>query len=220
MTQTGILQLHSRWGETCIFIKSITSHEFEMCDVLCEIEKANSATHGHNIARMSRLSGCFSRLTGLGEGETRAVVLCSMLHDIGKVGIINYIISKAGRLDDAELQIMRSHPQIGNSILSKTKFLLIKCAADTALFHHEKYDGTGYPTGIKGSEIPLYARIIAVADVLDAMLSERSYRAATTLSSARDYMIDQRGGHFDPMCIDPIIEHWDDVANIVNEFTE
>ena len=135
----------------------------------------------------------------------------SPLHDIGKIGIPDHVLLKPGRLDDKEFETMKLHSRIGFETLNEAlgrypKADYLKMSADIALSHHEKYDGTGYPDGLKGSEIPLSARIVALADVYDALVSKRVYKKAYQHDTARALILEGEGTHFDPMVINAFIE--------------
>ena len=138
----------------------------------------------------------------------------SILHDIGKVGIPDHILLKPGKLTPEEFEIMKTHVEIGADALDDAAnqsqycdFLLT--AADIARFHHEKFDGSGYPNNLKRQDIPLSARIVAVADVFDALTSERVYKSAMCPFQAREIIEKERGKHFDPVIVDAFINCWD-----------
>lgn len=138
------------------------------------------------------------------------VFLTSTLHDIGKVGIPDYILLKPGRLDDKEFGIMKSHTEIGYRTLTEAleqapEADYLKVAAEIARYHHEKYDGTGYPCGLKGDEIPIASRIFALSDVYDALVSKRPYKEPFTHDRARSIIIEGRGSHFDPQAVEAFL---------------
>lgn len=154
------------------------------------------------------------------------IFLTSPLHDIGKIGIPDYILLKPGRLDDEEYEIMKQHTIIGYNTLNAAAHHDIKAgylnmSADIALSHHEKFDGSGYPHGLKGEAIPLAARIVALADVYDALVSKRVYKEAYSHKFARNVILEGEGKHFDPMVVEAflscedqfikILEHWNKV---------
>ncbi len=138
------------------------------------------------------------------------ILLTSPLHDIGKIGIPDFVLLKPGRLDEKEFGIMKKHTTIGYEALhtATDKYPdaeYLKMSADIALYHHEKYDGSGYPHGIKGEEIPLSARIVALADVYDALVSKRVYKSAMPHDTAKSIIVEERGKHFDPRVIDAFL---------------
>ena len=136
--------------------------------------------------------------------QRRAVRLGSILHDVGKIGISDSILLKAGPLTDEEWKIMRSHPEIGERMLQGIDFLAP--ALPTIRHHHERWDGTGYPDKIAGESIPIGARIVAVCDAFDAMTSDRPYRAALPLDAALEELQKNAGTHFDPQCVDVLVD--------------
>jgi putative two-component system response regulator len=138
------------------------------------------------------------------------IYLTSPLHDIGKIGIPDFVLLKPGRLDDKEFKIMQKHTTIGFDALSTAiekypNAEYLKMSAEIAFYHHEKFDGSGYPKGIKGEEIPLSARIVALADVYDALVSKRVYKSAMPHDTARSIIVSERGKHFDPVVVDAFI---------------
>jgi HD-GYP domain-containing protein (c-di-GMP phosphodiesterase class II) len=126
------------------------------------------------------------------------------LHDIGKMGVPDQILHKPGPLDEQEWQIMRRHPKFAEAMLSPIPYL--KPALDIPLYHHEKWDGSGYPYGLKGALIPLPARIFALVDVWDALLSERSYRPPWSREQTVGYIQEQSGSHFDPAVVEAFLK--------------
>ena len=151
------------------------------------------------------------------------IFLTSSLHDIGKVGIPDYILLKPSRLDDQEFAIMKSHTIIGHNTLyealqkaPKAKYLHV--AAEIARHHHEKYDGTGYPDGLKGDDIPIASRIFALSDVYDALVSKRPYKEPFTHDRASSIILEGRGGHFDPMVVDAFLQCKQSFIDISEQF--
>jgi putative two-component system response regulator len=128
--------------------------------------------------------------------------LAAPLHDIGKIGIPDSILLKNGKLDEQEWEVMKRHPEIGAGIIGEHRDPMLSMARDIALSHHEKYDGSGYPYGLEGEEIPLAARVVAIADVFDALSAPRPYKGAWPVDSAIAFLREQRGRHFDPMLVD------------------
>lgn len=158
----------------------------------------NDTDTGAHIWRMAAYAGAIARACGWDEESSARLELAAPMHDTGKIGIPHAILRKAGPLDDDEWKIMRTHPRIGHDILSKGSGQVFKVAADVSLHHHEKWDGTGYPLGLRGAAIPEAARIVAVADVFDALSMRRPYKAAWTPDRVRDYLVANAGSHFDP----------------------
>ncbi len=168
------------------------------------IEYRDSGTSAY-LERMAHFAGLLAEELGMFEEEVRMVEMAAPLHDIGKIAIPDAILMKAGPLGEDELQMMRRHPRIGHELLSGSQNRFIQMGAVIALHHHERYDGSGYPGGLAGEEIPIEARIVAVADVLDALLSPRPYKPAWALEDALDYLAEQSGILFDPRCIDALM---------------
>jgi two-component system response regulator RpfG len=151
-----------------------------------------------HLQRMSLYSRAIAEALGFNEEDAEIIELASPLHDIGKIGIPDSILLKKGPLDADELIIMRKHPLIGYEILQDSPSKYLQKGGEIALSHHEKFDGSGYPYGLKGHDIPLSARIVAVADVFDALTSVRPYKEAWTIDKALEYISNESGKHFDP----------------------
>jgi two-component system response regulator RpfG len=139
------------------------------------------------------------------------------MHDIGKIGIPDVILLKPGRHTPEEQAIMRRHPLIGHEILADSPSRYLQMGAIIALGHHEQFDGNGYPQGLAGEAIPLPARIVAVADVFDALTSRRPYKPAWTFQEALNYLQSQSGKHFDPVCVRAFERRIDAVAAIMRD---
>jgi two-component system response regulator RpfG len=142
------------------------------------------------------------------------------MHDIGKIGIPDEILLKPGPFDESQWERMKRHTVIGHNILSNSDSRYMKMGAVIALNHHEKYDGSGYPSGLAGEEIPLVARIVAVADVFDALMSNRPYKKAWPLAKALRLLRDESGKHFDPQCVEAFLARLDDVLKIREELKD
>jgi putative two-component system response regulator len=142
------------------------------------------------------------------------------MHDVGKLGIPDHILLKPGRLSPEELTVMRRHPIIGYDILKGSASKVVQLGAAIALSHHEKFDGSGYPYGLAGDGIPLEGRIVAVADVFDALTSDRPYKLRWTLDDALALLRDGRGSHFDPQCVDAFLGALDEAQAIHHRFKD
>jgi two-component system, response regulator RpfG len=175
---------------------------------------------GYHLIRMSRYSRLIANALALDRDEAETVELAAPLHDIGKIGIPDQILLKPAKLDAAEWQVMRRHPVIGHEILKGSASKYVRMGALIALGHHEKYDGSGYPNGLVGDHIPLCARIVAVADVYDALTSVRPYKPAWTTEAAVEYVSSQAGKHFDPRLVEAFIGVKRDVVQVQNEWRD
>ena len=175
---------------------------------------------GYHLIRMSRYSRLIANAIGLDRDEAETIELAAPLHDIGKIGIPDQILLKPARLDAAEWQVMRRHPVIGHEILKGSASKYVRMGALIALGHHEKYDGSGYPNGLVADHIPLCARVVAIADVYDALTSVRPYKQAWSTDEALQYVITQAGKHFDPRLVDAFVGVKRDVVQVQNEWRD
>lgn len=169
------------------------------------IEYRDSGT-GVHLLRISHYVEVLAEALGMSEDEVGTLTSAAPLHDIGKIGIPDAVLLKHVGLTDAEVAVMRRHPLIGYDILRDSESRFVQMGAIVALRHHERWDGSGYPDGFKGEEIPLPARIVAVADVFDALTSVRPYKNAWTPDEAFAYMQAHRGTLFDPSCVDALFD--------------
>lgn len=152
--------------------------------------------------------------------QLKILLEAAPMHDVGKVGIPDSILLKPGRLDEDEFAIMKQHSTIGHQILSGSDSSLLQMAAEIALSHHEKFDGSGYPAGLAGTSIPLPGRIVAVADVFDALTSARPYKKAWEMEQAVAFLKDNRNSHFDPDCVDALLGRLTEVEEIRRRFQD
>jgi len=186
--------------------------------VVSSLEKANQlndADTGTHILRVCAYSELLARSMGLPGEVVIKIRRYSSLHDVGKVGTPDEVLKKPGPLDEAEYDRMKCHTIMGYELLLLARSDPI--ALNIALCHHERWDGKGYPLGLAGTAIPLEARIVAVADVFDALSTRRVYKSAYTLEVARQVLIQQRGQHLDPVLVDRFIQEWAEVGRIHNE---
>ena len=157
---------------------------------------------GMHVMRMSHYSQILALASGFSEMQAENLLHAAPMHDIGKIGIPDSIMLKPGKLSDAEFDEMRKHPQIGAEILGEPDSDLIRLAISVSLTHHEKWDGSGYPQGLKGEDIPIEGRIVALADVFDALTSVRPYKDAWSVDDTMAYIKTQSGKHFDPRLVE------------------
>lgn len=153
---------------------------------------------GLHVIRMSHYSRLIAEVVEHGDKWSDLVFNAALMHDIGKIGIPDKVLLKPGKLDDEEWKLMRKHPEFGAAIIGKHSSELMQMSREIALSHHEKWDGSGYPYGLKGEEIPLSGRIVAIADVFDALTTERPYKKAWTVEDAVKLINENSGSHFDP----------------------
>ena len=175
---------------------------------------------GFHIIRMSRYSQSLAVAAGMSEAEAEVVLNASPMHDIGKIGIPDRVLLKPGKLDAEEWKIMQTHVDIGVEILSGSDSVLMNMAAEIAQNHHEKWDGSGYPRALTGEEIPLTGRVVAVADVFDALTTERPYKDAWPIEKAVEFLKEQSGKHFDPKLVELFIGILPDILQIRQQYAE
>ena len=175
---------------------------------------------GNHIFRMAKYSRLIAEDLKLSDDEADMIELAAPMHDIGKIGIPDHILLKPGGLAADETINMQRHPRIGYDILKDSPSKYLRTGAVIALGHHEKFDGTGYPSQLVGEDIPLAARIVAVADVFDALTSIRPYKPAWRVNETLGYLTQQRGKHFDPRCIDAFMHQLDKILAVRDKFQD
>ena len=185
-----------------------------------EIAESRNKETGYHVKRVAEYSRLLALKVGLDEQEANLIASASPMHDIGKVGIPDMILLKPGSLTNEEWEIMRTHSILGFNVLKNSERPLLKTAAVIAKEHHEKYDGTGYPSGLKGEEIHPYARIVAIADVFDALSQTRPYKPAWSDEKIFNFLKEEKSKHFDPKLIDVFFEHLDEFLAIRTHFQD
>jgi putative two-component system response regulator len=182
-------------------------------------EFRDSETGMHTI-RVGHYAQCLAKAMGMSDAEAEHLLYAAPMHDVGKIGIPDKILLKPGRLDGKEWETMKQHTTIGEKILSRSKNTLLQQAGIIAINHHEKWDGTGYPNGLKGTDIHLYGRIVAIVDVFDALTMERPYKKAWSTESALELIKGQSGKHFDPSLVELFINSLPAILEIKDTYTD
>ena len=202
-------------------LSGIHEMEYRERDLLTRMAKATCEREGadpHHVERVSRYSGLIAEGAGLDDDNIRLIEHASPLHDIGNISIPDAILRKPGRLTDDERTVMQKHTVLGHEMLRDSHSEFIQVGAEIALGHHERWDGSGYPHGLVGEAIPVSARIVAVADVLDALTTERVYRPAWTLDEAFAMLRDMAGTQLDPELIKVLLTRTSEVQAIRKAF--
>lgn len=198
--------------------KEIINREHETLMVLGRTAEYKDAETANHTVRVAHYSKMLAKKYGLDENKQNIIFYAAPFHDIGKVGIPDFVLLKEGRLTDDEFTIMKKHVNIGSDILKDTKSPYLIEGEEIALNHHEKYDGSGYPKGKKGEEIPIAARIVSIADVFDALTSVRPYKSSWSIQDAVLLLMNEKGKHFDPNLVDLFIESMDEVKEIYDTY--
>ncbi|WP_296952103.1 HD domain-containing phosphohydrolase [uncultured Massilia sp.] len=194
--------------------QEITDTQAELILRLGDVVESRSNEAGNHVRRMAQVCHLLAQESGMSEEETAVLMHAAPMHDIGKIATPDAVLLKPGRLTPEEWEIMKQHPTVGLQILDGSQRPILKAAAVIAHQHHEKYDGSGYPQGLQGEDIHPYARIVAVADVFDALTHERVYKDAWPIEQVRDYLQDVAGKHLDPHYVDLLIRNLDKAEQI------
>ncbi|MBN1411563.1 MAG: DUF3369 domain-containing protein [Spirochaetales bacterium] len=194
--------------------REIDETQKEIIYKLGEVVETRSNETGFHVKRVAEYSKLLALKYGLSEDEAELIKLASPLHDIGKVGIFDSVLNKDSKLTAEEFELMKTHSSIGYNILKTSSRRILKAAAIIALQHHERWDGTGYPCGLKGEEIHIYGRITCVADIFDALGSIRVYKKAWEFDKIMEYFKSERGKIFEPKLLDIFFENLDEIIKI------
>lgn len=194
--------------------------EAEMLARLGDVLETRSLEAGNHVRRVACLARLLAESSGLSEEECNLVYQAAPMHDVGKVAIPDAILLKPGPLNDLESQYMKRHTELGERILGRSSRPLMRTAAMIAGQHHEKFDGSGYPRGLRGEEIHIFGRIVAIVDVFDSLLHRRCYKEAWPLQRVVELMQEQRGKHFDPQLVDLLLAQLDAAEAILARYPE
>jgi len=196
--------------------KEISDTQVQLMYTLGSIAEGHSKETALHVQRVSEFTYKLALLYGMEEKEAELLKNAASLHDIGKLGITDKILHKTSSLSGEEYKMIKHHSILGGDMLSTSELPLFKVATIVCLQHHEKYDGTGYPNGLKGDNIHIYGRIVAIADVFDALTFKRAYKGEWTQEKVLSYMREMSGKHFDPNLIDVFFENIDEFLNMHN----
>lgn len=201
-------------GEVDKATKQIRAREKEIILRLSKATDYRDPETGAHILRMAHYARHIALNLGLSLADQELILEAAPMHDIGKVGVPDHILLKPGKYEPEEFEIMKLHSRIGYEILAGSAAAVLQAGAEIALTHHEKFDGSGYPDGLRGEAIPLFGRISAVADVFDALTSVRPYKQAWDIERAVKLLRDESGRHFDATCVDAFLANWENVLKI------
>jgi HD-GYP domain-containing protein (c-di-GMP phosphodiesterase class II) len=200
--------------------KEIEETQREVLYTMGAIGETRSRETGNHVKRVAEYSRMLALLAGLDATQAELLKQASPMHDIGKVGIPDRVLNKPGKLDDEEWAVMRTHARLGYEMLNHSSRPVLRAAAIVAHEHHEKWDGSGYPRRLAGEAIHVFGRITALADVFDALGSDRCYKQAWPLGRILDHLRDERGRHFDPRLVDLLLTHLDDFLVVRDRFAD
>lgn len=211
---------HSVEQAVAVATQSIIDREQETLFRLAKAGEFRDSDPSNRVPRMAKYSGLIAEGLGLSREQCNLIEFAAPMHDIGKIGVHDRILMKPGKLDFSEFEVVKKHPLIGYEILQDSSSKFIRMGAEIALSHHEKMDGSGYPYGIRGEQIPLEARIVAVADVYDALTSARPYKTPWSVERTLDYLTTNRNSHFDPECVDAFMLQFEKVKLIQQQLPD
>ncbi|MGB3976719.1 MAG: HD domain-containing phosphohydrolase [bacterium] len=194
--------------------KEIEATHKEIVDTLGEMIESRFVETGNHVKRVAAYAQIIALKAGLSEKDAEILRFTAPMHDIGKIGIPDTVLKKPGTLTPEEYEIMKQHTTIGHNILKRSNRPILKAASIIALQHHERWDGKGYPNGLKGEDIHIFGRIIRLVDVFDALRAKRVYKKAWTTERIIDYMERERGKQFDPRLVDIFIENIDELLAV------
>jgi response regulator RpfG family c-di-GMP phosphodiesterase len=202
-----------------IYIKEeLEENQKEVIQTMGEMLEMRSGEVSNHVKRVAEIGKIIGKAIGLNDSELAVLELAAAFHDIGKVSVPDKILNKPGKLTAEEYEILKQHSAIGCAILNKSNRPLFKYGAIIAGQHHEKYDGTGYPRGLKDQEIHLFGRIIAIAAIFDALICRRVYKKAWTFEEAVEYIEKQKGTQFDPALIEKFLDNIEEIKEIYRKY--
>jgi two-component system response regulator RpfG len=211
---------HSLEQAVTIATQQIVDREHETLFRLARAGEFRDSDTNNQVLRMAKYSSLIAQGIGLNPEQCNLIEFAAPMHDIGKIGIHDQILLNPGKLNFSEFEAMKKHPLIGYEILQNSSSKFIRLGAEIALGHHEKFDGSGYPYGTKADAIPLEARIVAVADVYDALTSARPYKTPWSVEQTLDYLTTNKGSHFDPDCVDAFMLQYEKVQAVQQQLPD
>ncbi|MEA3373470.1 MAG: HD domain-containing protein [Campylobacterota bacterium] len=206
--------------ETSLLLEEIDATQKEVVYIMGVTGESRSKETGNHVKRVAEYSRILAQAYGLSEEEVDTLTGASPMHDLGKIAIPDAVLNKPGRFNEAERKIMDTHAELGYNILKGSERTLLKAAAIVSYQHHEKWDGSGYPNSLKGEEIHIYGRITAIADVFDALGSDRVYKKAWSDEKIFNLFKEERGRHFDPKLTDLFFENLENFLAVRDELQD
>ena len=206
--------------ENILLKDEIEGTQRDMVYMLGEAIETRSKETGNHVRRVAEYSYLIAIGIGLSEREAEILKVASPLHDFGKIGIPDSILHKPGKLEEAEFEVMKNHALMGSQLLNRSNREILRAAAIIAGEHHEKWDGSGYPLGTSGEDIHIYGRIVAIADVFDALGSRRSYKEPWPIDKILELLERDKGSHFDPTIVDWVLSHTEEMIKIMDKYPD
>lgn len=203
-----------------ILANQLNSAQNDLIFFLSEVVESRSKETSNHVNRVSEICRVLGRYYGFDDEQVRTIGIASALHDVGKIGIPDSILNKPGKLTDEERYKMQEHTTIGYNILKDIETKVMNIASDICHQHHEKYNGTGYPRGLSGEKISIYARIAAVADVFDALAARRCYKPAWERERVTELFVKEKGGQFDPELAQLFLDNIDEFYDILDRYPD
>jgi putative two-component system response regulator len=207
-------KVRSAYAELKTAYRELRNSHIEMIFRLALTAEYRDITTGTHLVRIADYSEIIAEGLGLPKEEVEIVRYASPMHDIGKIMLPDSILKKKGRLTVSDWKLIKKHPIVGGEIFKNAKTPILRACGIIALTHHERFDGTGYPRGLKGKEIPLYGRIVGIADYFDALTSKRSYKKAFSFDKALSMVLEAAGANFDPAIVITFMRNKDRIKDV------
>jgi len=216
----AILRARVRTHLSLVHLDELRQSRLELVQRLGRAAEYKDTETGYHVVRMSHYAAVLARAIGKDEAWVDDLLAAAPMHDIGKIGIPDHILTKPGKLTPAEWTVMQDHPAIGAEIIGEHSDPMLVMAYKAALTHHEKWDGSGYPAGLAGADIPLEGRLVAVADVFDALTSTRPYKRPWTNEEAADLIKSEAGRHFDPEIVEAFLRSMPEILAVQQRYVD
>lgn len=215
-----ILRARVRTHLSLVHLDELRESRLEIVQRLGRAAEYKDTETGYHVVRMSHYAAILARAIGQPEGWVEDLLAAAPMHDIGKIGVPDHILTKPGKLTPEEWEVMKTHPSIGAAIIGDHSDSMLRMAYQAALTHHEKWDGSGYPRGLAGDAIPLEGRLVAVADVFDALTSVRPYKRPWSNEEAADLIKSEAGRHFDPAVVEVFLRCLPDLLAVQQRYAD